>query len=99
MPSQTGMAGTRGPANAPVRAAHFFAAGGVTLNVELLRNCPPRAYTSVKSFCSKLTFMRAVIAVFVITLAVVWDAGQNNGHYIRSVSSGVYQTMRAIGIL
>lgn len=43
--------------------------------------------------------MRAVIAVFVITLAVVWDAGQNNGHYIRSVSSGVYQTMRAIGIL
>ena len=43
--------------------------------------------------------MRAVIVVFIVTLAVVWDAGQNNGHYIRAVTSQVSQTMQAIGIL
>ncbi len=43
--------------------------------------------------------MRAVIVVFIITLAVVWDVGQNHGYYIKTVSTQVSQTMRTIGIL
>ena len=43
--------------------------------------------------------MRAVIVVFIITLAVVWDAGQNNGYYIRTVATEFSRTMQAIGIL
>lgn len=43
--------------------------------------------------------MRAVIVVFVFTVAVVWDVGQNNGHYIRTVATHVSQTMQGLGLL
>jgi hypothetical protein len=43
--------------------------------------------------------MRALIAVFILTLLVVWDVGQNNGHWTRTVSREVSQTMHSIGIL
>jgi hypothetical protein len=43
--------------------------------------------------------MRAVIAVFILTVAVVWDVGQNNGYWIKTVTSEVSHTMQAIGIL
>jgi|GEM_PF-2632715 len=43
--------------------------------------------------------MRAVVLVFVLTVAVVWDVGQNNGYWVRTVTTQVTDTMRAIGIL
>ncbi len=92
----------RGPANAPVRAALFLAGGAkaqVTLRVEPLVKYAFYGYTRVKPFCLKVTPMRAVIVVFILTVAVVWDVGQNNGHWIRIVTSEVSRTMQVIGIL